>query len=245
MLAQPPIALQHHNVTRSETTSQDQGGSHNPEIALQRAQEYVIKQQLQQVRPVITAAAAQTVLRRIKAASSLPPPKSYQQQIAENPLGNQSNRFRGLEKGGIGKYPASTTHPYRGYHPSISYPYPPTAGSRNPSSLNPPQLDGSSDSPPSDTPPSSSIASHPVESAVVGESGGLDGDNPNDSDGSLGTDENEDFEEIPELLVCLYDRVWKTRHKAMHKWKCTLRDGVLAVGEKEYVFLRAHAELIW
>lgn len=244
MLAQPPITLQHHNVTRSET-SQDQGRLHNPEIALQRAQEYVIKQQLQQARPVITAVAAQTVLGRIKAASSLPPPKTYQQQTVENPLGNQSSRFRRPEKDGIGKYPTSTTHPYAGYHPSISYPYPPIQGSRKKFSLNPPQFDGPSDSSLSDTPPPSIVLSPPVESAVAGEGGGVDAESPNVTDDSLSADENEDFEEITELLVCLYDKVWKTRHKAMHKWKCTLRDGVLAVGEKEYVFWRAHAELTW
>lgn len=74
---------------------------------------------------------------------------------------------------------------------------------------------------------------------------GVHDESPNDADDSSSVDEDEDFDEVPELLVCLYDKVWKTRHKAMHKWKCTLRDGVLVVGEKEYVFVKAHAELTW
>lgn len=241
---QGPIPPQHRNVTRSETTVQEQGGLHNPEIALQRAQEHVIQQRNQQVRQQVqpAAVAAQTVLGRIKAASSLPfLPNAYQQQTA---LNNQSSHPRGPER-------APITHPYAGYRPSISYPYPPAPylypGPLKQSSLNPPQLDGSPDSPPSGTLLPTITISPPVESAAVGEGegGGVHNESPNDADDSSSVDEDEDFDEVPELLVCLYDKVWKTRHKAMHKWKCTLRDGVLVVGEKEYVFVKAHAELTW
>lgn len=70
-------------------------------------------------------------------------------------------------------------------------------------------------------------------------------EDPNDADDSSSADEEEDPEEIPELLVCLYDKVAKARNKSTHKWRCVLRDGVLVVGEKEYAFGKASAELMW
>lgn len=85
----------------------------------------------------------------------------------------------------------------------------------------------------------------PVTHSYTGEGGGGASESPNDADDSSSADEDEEFEDVPELLVCLYDKVSKTRNKAMHKWRCQLRDGVLVVGEKEYVFVRANAELAW
>lgn len=46
-------------------------------------------------------------------------------------------------------------------------------------------------------------------------------------------EEGDDFEEVPELCVCLYDKVVRNRSRITHKWKCTLRDGIFITGGKE------------
>lgn len=66
-----------------------------------------------------------------------------------------------------------------------------------------------------------------------------------DDDETVSSGEGEEFEDVPELMVCLYDKVSRARNKKTHKWKCALRDGVLVVGGKEYVFTKASAELAW
>lgn len=199
------------------------------------------------MQPVI---AAQTILERIKAASLLH--NSHQQQTVQNPY--QQERVQNLPNGQSSGSQIVPVHPrepekyvpgqnhaahsYTGYQPSTR-PYTPPPKQPTP---NPPQLDGPSDSSPSDNLPPTIILSPPVEFTATEEEGGAD-DSPNDADDSSSA--GEEFEEVPELLVCLYDKVSKSRNKAMHKWKCQFRGGVLVMGEKEYVFARANAELAW
>ncbi|KAM0806374.1 transcription factor IIA, alpha/beta subunit-domain-containing protein [Usnea florida] len=55
------------------------------------------------------------------------------------------------------------------------------------------------------------------------------------------------IEEEPEdgrpqqIMLCTYDKVARVKNK----WKCTLKDGVLTTGGKEYVFHRAQGEFEW
>lgn len=191
------------------------------------------------MQPVI---AAQTILERIQAASLLH--NSHQQQAVQNLPNNQSSGsqilpIRPQEPEKYITRQNGEAYSYTGYQLPTSNSY---TGSLKQSTTNPPQLDGPSDSSPSNNPPPTITISPPVESTVTREDGAED--SPNDADDSSSADE-EEFEEVPGLLVCLYDKVSKSRNKAMHKWRCQFRGGVLVMGEKEYVFARANAELAW
>lgn len=95
----------------------------------------------------------------------------------------------------------------------------------------------------------------------------MDGDEDEDDDDKIGIkdelfddDDDEDainsdlddpddnvIEEEPEdgrpqqIMLCTYDKVARVKNK----WKCTLKDGVLTTGGKEYVFHRAQGEFEW
>lgn len=211
---------------------------YNSEIARQRAQAFIFQRQ-QNVQPVV---AAQTIFERIQAASLLH--NSHQQQVVQTLPNNRSSGsqmvpVRPQEPERYVTRQNDEAYSYVGGKPSTSHPY---TGPLKQSTTNPPQVDGPSDSSPSNDPLPTIIISPPVGSTVTGEDGAED--SPNDADDSSSADE-EEFEEVPGLLVCLYDKVSKSRNRAMHKWKCQFRGGVLVMGEKEYVFARANAELAW
>ncbi|KAK6522627.1 transcription factor IIA subunit alpha [Arthrobotrys megalospora] len=54
-------------------------------------------------------------------------------------------------------------------------------------------------------------------------------------------DDEDDGEGIPQIMLCMYDKVQRTKNK----WKCWLRNGVLTVNGKEYVFGKATGEYEW
>ncbi|KFA53688.1 hypothetical protein S40293_03857 [Stachybotrys chartarum IBT 40293] len=55
-------------------------------------------------------------------------------------------------------------------------------------------------------------------------------------------DEDEvDDEGLGNIMLCMYDKVQRVKNK----WKCTLKDGVLTVNGKEYVFHKATGEYEW
>lgn len=211
---------------------------YSPEIARQRAQAFIFQRQ-QNVQPVVVA---QTILERIQAASLLH--NSHQQQAVQT---LPSNQFSGSQMVPIRpqepeRYVTRKNNEAYSYvrdQLSTSHTY---TGPLEQSTTNQPQVGGPYDSSPSNDPLPTIIISPPVGSAVTGEDGAED--SPNDADDSSSADE-EEFEEVPGLLVCLYDKVSKSRNRAMHKWKCQFRGGVLVMGEKEYVFARANAELAW
>lgn len=66
-----------------------------------------------------------------------------------------------------------------------------------------------------------------------------------DADDNPCDDGDDEFEDVPELMVCLYDKVARSRSKIAHKWRCALRDGVLVLDGREYVFVKATGELTW
>ncbi|ORY54835.1 transcription factor IIA, alpha/beta subunit [Pseudomassariella vexata] len=60
-----------------------------------------------------------------------------------------------------------------------------------------------------------------------------------DSDDNL-EDDDED-EDGGQIMLCMYDKVQRVKNK----WKCVLKDGVLSVNGKDYVFHKATGEYEW
>ncbi|KAI5845021.1 transcription factor IIA, alpha/beta subunit [Morchella snyderi] len=101
-----------------------------------------------------------------------------------------------------------------------SYPYPSTQlSSHTPRPVGISQLDGDSDEDIAD------------EDAI-----NSDLDDPEDDE-----IDNEDEDEVPQIMLCMYDKVQRTKNK----WKCVLKDGVLTINGKEYVFHKANGEYEW
>jgi len=51
----------------------------------------------------------------------------------------------------------------------------------------------------------------------------------------------DDDEENGDTILCTYDKVQRVKNK----WKCTLKDGVMSVGGKEWVFHKGMGEFEW
>ncbi|KAG9255967.1 transcription factor IIA, alpha/beta subunit [Emericellopsis atlantica] len=62
-------------------------------------------------------------------------------------------------------------------------------------------------------------------------------DDPDD----VGPDDDGDEDGLGHMMLCMYDKVQRVKNK----WKCTLKDGVLTVNGKEYVFHKATGEYEW
>ncbi|KAI9730375.1 MAG: transcription factor IIA subunit alpha [Cirrosporium novae-zelandiae] len=89
------------------------------------------------------------------------------------------------------------------------------------------------------------------QSSQVPQAPQLDG-NASDDDDAINSDlddpeEENVFEEdeseagAGQIMVCTYDKVQRVKNK----WKCTLKDGLLTTGGKEYVFHKAQGEFEW
>lgn len=61
-----------------------------------------------------------------------------------------------------------------------------------------------------------------------------------DPDDTVNDEEDED-EAMGHIMLCMYDKVQRVKNK----WKCVLKDGVLTVNGKEYVFHKATGEYEW
>jgi transcription initiation factor TFIIA large subunit len=46
--------------------------------------------------------------------------------------------------------------------------------------------------------------------------------------------DNDDDDEVPQIMLCMYDKVQRTKNK----WKCVLKDGVLTINGREYASFR-------
>lgn len=53
--------------------------------------------------------------------------------------------------------------------------------------------------------------------------------------------ENDDDGPQGDTMICTYDKVQRVKNK----WKCTLKDGVLSTGGKDYLFHKAQGEFEW
>jgi transcription initiation factor TFIIA large subunit len=54
-------------------------------------------------------------------------------------------------------------------------------------------------------------------------------------------DDGEGGEEIEHIILCLYDKVTRTKNK----WKCILKDGIMLVNGRDYLFHRANGDFEW
>ncbi|OGE55150.1 hypothetical protein PENARI_c005G09164 [Penicillium arizonense] len=62
-------------------------------------------------------------------------------------------------------------------------------------------------------------------------------DDPDD----LVADDHDQDESEGQVMLCTYDKVQRVKNK----WKCTLKDGILTTGGKEYVFHKGQGEFEW
>lgn len=60
-------------------------------------------------------------------------------------------------------------------------------------------------------------------------------DDPEDAGG------HPEDEAVEQVMLCTYDKVQRVKNK----WKCTLKDGILRVANKEYVFHKGQGEFEW
>lgn len=91
------------------------------------------------------------------------------------------------------------------------------AGALSPSYLIP-QLDGDDDEQPDDNEINSDL------------------DDSDDDD-----DDGEGAEDLEHIILCLYDKVTRTKNK----WKCVLKDGIMLVNGRDYLFHRANGDFEW
>ncbi|KAI1392864.1 TFIIA-domain-containing protein [Hypoxylon trugodes] len=61
-------------------------------------------------------------------------------------------------------------------------------------------------------------------------------DDPDDN-----LEEDDEDEDGGQIMLCMYDKVQRVKNK----WKCVLKDGVLSVNGKDYVFHKATGEYEW
>lgn len=93
-----------------------------------------------------------------------------------------------------------------------------------------PQLDGDAEDEDENKP---EIKDEDDENAINSD---LD-DSDDDGLGNIGEDE----EENGDTILCTYDKVQRVKNK----WKCTLKDGVMSLGGKEWIFQKGTGEFEW
>lgn len=66
-----------------------------------------------------------------------------------------------------------------------------------------------------------------------------DGDSEINSD--LDDDEDDENAKVDHLILCQYEKVSRIKNK----WKCVLKDGVVNMNGKDYVFRSCNGEFEW
>ncbi|KAL1986462.1 hypothetical protein VTN96DRAFT_6382 [Rasamsonia emersonii] len=87
--------------------------------------------------------------------------------------------------------------------------------------------------------------------AAAGQYDGPDDDEKGDDEDAINSDlddpddlaaeEHETEDAVGQVMLCTYDKVQRVKNK----WKCTLKDGILSTGGKEYVFHKGQGEFEW
>lgn len=102
------------------------------------------------------------------------------------------------------------------------------------------QLDGESDESPA--------AASGGAAAATGAASTSNNNTSNDDDINSDLDDTDDDdddgeggEEIEHIILCLYDKVTRTKNK----WKCILKDGIMLVNGRDYLFHRANGDFEW
>ncbi|THH05967.1 hypothetical protein EW145_g4417 [Phellinidium pouzarii] len=147
--------------------------------------------------------------------------------------------------------PMSAQHHYSIQHSNgvrVAYPQASTGQQASPQRM--PQVDGpsSSASDSSSPPPTQSFApraSHPSLPQPQGATAVADSEEINsDLDDSDTDGEEEDQEGAlgeTDIVFCTYDKVARVKNK----WKCVLKDGMIHVNGKDYVFAKCTCEFEW
>ncbi|KAI8988843.1 transcription factor IIA, alpha/beta subunit [Pilobolus umbonatus] len=62
-----------------------------------------------------------------------------------------------------------------------------------------------------------------------------------DINSDLDDDDGEGGEDIEHIILCLYEKVTRTKSK----WKCVLKDGIMLLNGRDYLFHRANGDFEW
>ncbi|KAJ1718145.1 transcription factor IIA subunit alpha [Coemansia biformis] len=62
-----------------------------------------------------------------------------------------------------------------------------------------------------------------------------------DLDDSDEEEDNEDGEDTEHVILCQYDKVTRSKNK----WKCVLRDGIMLINGRDYLFQKANGDFEW
>ena len=68
-----------------------------------------------------------------------------------------------------------------------------------------------------------------------------DSDIESDLDSEFGEGEEDNDGVDKSIVLCMYEKV----HRTKNKWKCQLKDGIISIGGKDWVFSRANGEFEW
>jgi transcription initiation factor TFIIA large subunit len=69
-----------------------------------------------------------------------------------------------------------------------------------------------------------------------------DSDIQSDLDSEFGEgDDGDDNVGDKSIVLCMYEKV----HRTKNKWKCQLKDGVISIAGKDWVFSKANGEFEW
>lgn len=130
------------------------------------------------------------------------------------------------------------------------------------SSAGPPQVDGSSDTPLKEKKLSRKKVDKWLENKILSKNSilqvdgedGLDNDldarlddgdedaiNSDLDDSEEGEAEEEDKDGVEHIILCQYDKVTRTKNR----WRCMLKDGIVLVNGKDYLFNKATGEFQW
>lgn len=84
---------------------------------------------------------------------------------------------------------------------------------------------------------------HLVQPSVsLTQTDGMDSDSINsdlDSEPNSNPEDGPENDDNGQLVLCLYDKVQRTKNK----WKCVLKDGIIGMGGKDYLFMRANVRI--
>jgi len=75
--------------------------------------------------------------------------------------------------------------------------------------------------------------------------GQVDGEEDEDDDTGLGSDlddsDGDMDDESENIVLCQYDKVSRTKSK----WKCVLKDGIMQINGRDYLFHKANGDFEW
>lgn len=100
--------------------------------------------------------------------------------------------------------------------------------------------EGSDDAAPDDDDEEESPDERPEEEEEENQSGGAD-EEPLNSEDDVSDEEPDDMFDTDNVVVCQYDKITRSRNK----WKFYLKDGIMNLAGKDYVFQKANGDAEW